>query len=121
MSARAGVGIFVSSSLAHCVPGWIPLGGRVCLFKLRLQERSMWSLQVFAPNAEMQYPPFLDKVGTALQKVTSAKSIVLLGDFNAHVGTDDKTWKVLSEDKETPTLTETKGVCYSPVPPPECA
>ena len=37
--------------------------------------------------------PFLDKVGVTLQKVTSAESIVLLGDFNAHVGTDDKTCK----------------------------
>ena len=42
---------------------------------------------------ETQYQPFLDKVDVALLKVTSAESIVLLGDFNAHVGTDCKTWK----------------------------
>ena len=39
MSAQAGLVIFVSPRLAHCLTDWIPLGGRVCLLKLRLQER----------------------------------------------------------------------------------
>ena len=91
MSAQARVGIFVSTHLAHCVTDWIPLRGRVCLLKLRLQEQSQCILQVYAPNAKAQYQPFLDEVGVTLQKVTSAESIFLLGDFNAHMGTDDKT------------------------------
>ena len=66
---------------------------RVCLFKLRLQEQSLCILQVYIPNAEAQYQPFLDELGVALQKVTSTESIVLLGDFNAHVGIDNKTWE----------------------------
>ena len=48
---------------------------------------------MYAPKAEAQHQPFLDEVGVALQKVTSPESIVLLGDFNAHVDTDNKTWK----------------------------
>ena len=40
MSAQAGVGILVSPRLAHCVTDWIPLGERVCLLNLKLQERS---------------------------------------------------------------------------------
>ena len=109
MSAQAGVGIFVNPRLAHCVNDWIPLGGKVCSLKLGLQEWSLCILQVYAPNAETQYHPFLDEVGVVLQKVTSAKSIVLLGDFDAHVLTTGH-GRVLSEDKEIPTLTETKGV-----------
>ena len=93
MSAQAGVGISVSPHLAHWVIDWIPLGGRVCLVKLRLQQRSLWILQVYASNAKTQYQSFLDEVGVALQKETSSESIVLPGDFNAHVGTDDTTWK----------------------------
>ena len=50
-------------------------------------------MQVYIPNAETKYHPFLNKVGVVLQKVTSTESIVLLGDFNAHVDTDDKTCK----------------------------
>ena len=93
MSAQAGVGIFVSPRLTHCITDWIPIRERVCLFKLRLLEQSLCILQVYAPNAKTQYQPFLDEVGAALQRVTSAESIVLLGDFNAHMGTDNKSWK----------------------------
>ena len=91
MPAQTGVGIFLSPRLAHCVTDWIPLGGRVCLLKLKLQELSWCISQIYTPNAEAQYQAFLDEVGVALQKITSAESIFLLGDFNAHVGTDDKT------------------------------
>ena len=93
ISSKAGIGIFVSPRLAHCVTNWIRLGKRFCLLKLRIQKRSLCILEVYAPNAETQYQPFLDEVGVALQEVTYAKLIVLLGDFNAHVSTDDKTWK----------------------------
>ena len=47
---------------------------------------------MYAPTAEAHNQPFLDQ-GVALQKVTSAELIVLLGDFNVYMGTDDKTWK----------------------------
>ena len=57
MSAQGGVGIFVSPHLAQSVTDWIPLGGRVCLLKLRLQERSQCILQMYAPNVETQYRP----------------------------------------------------------------
>ena len=93
MSAQAGVGLLISPRLAHCVVDWTPLGGRVCLLKLKLQKRSVCILQVYAPNMEKQYQPFLDEVSDALQKLTASESVILLGDFNAHVGTDNMTWK----------------------------
>ena len=68
---------------------WRKFEGKVCLLKLRLQEQSLCILQMYTPNAETQ--PFLDEVDVALPKITSAELIVLLGDFNAHMGTDDKT------------------------------
>ena len=52
---------------------------------------------MYTSNTEAQYQPFLDEVGVALQKVTFAESIVLLGDFNAHVSIDDKIWKSVIE------------------------
>ena len=59
MSAQAGVGVFVSPYLGHCVTDWIPLGGRVNLLKLKIQEQSLCILQVYALNTETQYQPFL--------------------------------------------------------------
>ena len=93
MSAQAGVGLLVSPNIAECVVDWVPLGVRVCLLKLRLQERSLCILQVYAPNIESQYEAFLQEVEVALGKATSSESLVLLGDFNAHVGIDNATWK----------------------------
>ena len=93
MSAQAGVGLLVSPNIAECVVDWVPLGGRVCLLKLRLQEQSLCILQVYAPNIESQYEAFLEEVEVALGKATSSESLVLLGDFNAHVGIDNATWK----------------------------
>ena len=87
MSALAGV----SPNIAECVVDWVPLGGRVCLLKLRLQERSLCISQVYAPNIESQYKAFLEEVEVALGKATSSEFLVLLGDFNAHVGIDNAT------------------------------
>ena len=52
MSAQAGVGLLVSPIIAECVIDWVPLRGRVCLLKLRLQEQSLCILQVYAPSIE---------------------------------------------------------------------
>ena len=95
MSAQAGVGLglLVSPNIAECVVDWVPLEGRVCLLKLSLQERSLCILQVYAPNIASQYEAFLEEVEVALGKATSSESLVLLGDFNAHVGIDNATWK----------------------------
>ena len=81
----------------------------------------MCILQVYTPNAETHYKPFLDEVDVALQKVTPAESIVLLGDFNAHVVLMTRYGRVLLKDKETLTLIETEGFYYSSVPPTNCA
>ena len=53
----------------------------------------MCLLQVYAPNATSEYQTFVDEVSDALLQVSATESTVLMGDFNAHVGTDTDTWK----------------------------
>ena len=53
----------------------------------------MCLLQVYAPNATSEYQTFVDEVNDALLRVSATESTVLMGDFNAHVGTDTDTWK----------------------------
>ena len=65
---------------------WIPLGLRVCILKLKVLVRSLCLLQVYAPNATSEYQTFVDEVSLT-------ESIILIGDFNAHVETDTDTWK----------------------------
>ena len=107
MSAQAGVGLLVSLNIAECVVDWVPLGGRVFPLKLRLQERPLCILQVYAPNIESQYEAFQEEVEVALGKATSSESLVLLGEFNAH---DNATWKGVIEQHGDPDINK-NGRC----------
>ena len=62
MSAHVGVGILTSPQLSGCVSKWIPLGSRVCMLKLKLRDRALCLLQVYAPNATSEYETFVDEV-----------------------------------------------------------
>ena len=77
MSAQAGVDLLASLNMAECVVDWVPLGGRVSPLKLRLQERPLCILQVYAPNIESQCEAFLEEVEVALGKATSSEFLVL--------------------------------------------
>ena len=44
-------------------------------------------------NATSEYQTFVDKVNDALLRVSAIESTVLMGDFNAYVGTDTDMWK----------------------------
>ena len=93
MSAQAGVGILTSPRLSDCVSDWIPLGLRVCMLKLKVMDRSLCLLRVYAPDAKSEYQAFVDEVNDALLRVSATKSTVLMGDFNANVGTYTDAWK----------------------------
>ena len=66
MSAQAGVGILTSPRLSDCVSDWILWGSRVCMLKLKVLDRSLCLLQVYAPNATSEYQAFVDEVNDAL-------------------------------------------------------
>ena len=47
---------------------------------------------MYAPNTEADYETFLETVLTTMESVPKTDSILLMGDFNAHVGNDSRTW-----------------------------
>jgi len=91
---RAGVGILTSPRLTPCVLEWIPEDERVCAIRVRVsRDQIVTFISVYAPNNEADYPGFLDRIAQVMDRIPVNDSVVVLGDFNAHVGVDDLTWK----------------------------
>ena len=49
----------------------------------------------YAPNGSSEYSAFLETLNGVLHGAPVGESVVLMGDFNTHVGNDGDTWRGL--------------------------
>ena len=63
------------------------------MLKLKVLDRLLCLIQIYASNATNEYQAFVDEINHALLQVSPNESTVLMEDFNAYLGTNTDTWK----------------------------
>ena len=101
---RADVGLLVAPQLSCHVLEFSPGNERVVSLRLRVRDRSFTVVSAYGPNSIVEYPDFLEALGGVLESAPTGDSIVLLRDFNAHVGSDCLTRMDVMERSDLPDL-----------------
>ena len=95
---EAGVGFAIKSHLVSKLSG-LPKGinDRLMTLTLRLSgKRHVTIVSAYAPtmtNPDEVKDKFYDDLGSVISAVPRTDKLILLGDFNARVGTDHQTWE----------------------------
>ncbi len=87
------MGWLIAPQLSCHVLEFTPVNERVASLRLWVGDRSLTVVCAYGPNGSTEYPDLLESLGRVLESALTGDSIVLLGDFNAHVGSDIDTWR----------------------------
>ncbi|GFN88800.1 endonuclease-reverse transcriptase [Plakobranchus ocellatus] len=89
--SEKGVGIIVDQTLTKAIKGYWALSGRVLLVKIAGKPVDLNIFQVYAPTANSNdegLDKFYNESDTARTQCKSQDPLIIMGDFNANVGTE---------------------------------
>ena len=89
---RAGVGILTSPWLSAAVLEFTPVDKRVASLRLRARRKTLTVVCAYVLNSSSEYMAFLEVLARALHGDPVRDFVVLLGDFNTHMGNDGDIW-----------------------------
>ena len=93
-----GVGFAVRTSLVKHLEGKLPIGinERLMTMSFPLEGSTLSIISAYAPTLPQSdeiKDSFYDSLGNAIDKVPASHKLLVLGDFNARVGTDHTSWE----------------------------
>ncbi len=92
---RHGVAIAVENSLAGSVTAWAPVNERLMWIRCNAKNVPVTIVQCYAPtdcSDEASKEKFYDQLEQVLAGVSRRDLLIVMGDFNARVGSDYETW-----------------------------
>lgn len=81
----------VPPGLSACTLEFTPVNKRETSLHLQVGGGFLTIFCAYGPNSSLVYPPFLESLEGVLERAPPGGSLVPLGDFNAHVGSDSET------------------------------
>jgi len=85
------VKIFLSKGAASALIGWKPVSHRIITARLQTQQAKVTVIQVYAPTEtaeDSEKDEFYSQVQYSLDEIPSYDTKLLIGDFNAQIGSD---------------------------------
>lgn len=88
-TSRNGVAFIVPKQLKNCVIGYEPINDRILSIKLKASPVNLNIVQVYAPTTSASddtVDKFYRELETAISKIPSRETLMIVGDFNAKIG-----------------------------------